>query len=66
MTSMQRINPGLSTHDLNAERIELSRSEIHIRYDTFDTKGIVQELSFPKRPIRFRAFVTGTRQTHCQ
>jgi hypothetical protein len=43
-TSMQRINPGLDTNDLNRERKELLRSEIRVRYDN---RGVVQELSSP-------------------
>lgn len=43
-TSMQRINPGLDTNDLNRERKELLRSEIRVRYDN---RGVVQELTSP-------------------
>lgn len=43
-TSMQRINPGLDTNDLNRERKDLLRSEIRIRYDN---RGVVQDLSSP-------------------
>lgn len=44
ITTMQRIDPGLGTHDLNRERTELLQREIRIRYDS---QGIVQELTSP-------------------
>ena len=44
VTSMQRIDPGLGTKDLNREKKEQLRDEIRIHYDT---QGIVRELSSP-------------------